>query len=215
MAGKLVCWSCRQPLGDRQYHYPGSGRVVGDCCVSLPACTYCGMPANGVTMPDGRICCRVCQKSLVTEVEKARKLFQGVIRDLDNRIGMKFLTHPIMYLCTQNMMPGTQGSLNGTQFGVCVCRGSQIEAYVLTWLPQLIFKRTLAHELSHAWQFNNCSHRIGVGISESFAEWAVETLYGLPPTEICKDANKSLMEKFSMIASQHGCSGVLEWMRQQ
>ena len=165
----LRCVLCRLPI-DGEYLVDYWGNAYHKRHASeVPTCDFCDrllsaeLREGGVRFSDGRSLCGDCHRSAVKKVRQARALMNRVAAQL-RRIGMDFETvdlrlHLIGLKRMQEIANFRSHDLRGftdyheerNLFGRTSKR--QIDVYLLYGMPKVEMIGTLAHELTHVWQF--------------------------------------------------------------
>lgn len=138
---------------------------------NVTSCDFCDrfitadLHDGGVQFSDGRSLCRICHASSVKRIGKARALMTEVAIQLE-RIGMDFHAvdldlHLVGLDRMQELANHRSHDLRGftdyheekNLFGQT--RKRKIDIYLLYGMPRVEMIGTLAHELTHVWQFLN------------------------------------------------------------
>jgi hypothetical protein len=236
------CAVCKTVLAGKVYLLPDNvtGEKVQVCpeCLKLSSvCFMCGLPVkeNFKELPDGRLLCARDVKNAVIDDDEARQTVMEVQDALD-RLLSRFITFPSSKLETAvvdrvNLMalfslPGhdyecpnvlgyTQSKTNDNKVTYKVS--------VLSGLTKSQLKATCAHELTHAWVFENVSRArrksLGSDGHEGFCELVA---YLLMDSQGDEDAKKQiLLNHYTrgqinlFIEAEHrfGFNEVVEWVK--
>ena len=128
-------------------------------------CDFCGLPLTGVQhdrLEDGRIRCGRCSASAVNSVEVFRDLFQDTLTLLKENFRITFQKAISVQVVDAKKM----GHLSGVLFkptaafdsrvmGLAVHHKDEYAVYVENGSPRLETISTMAHELTHIWQYQN------------------------------------------------------------
>lgn len=130
-------------------------------------CSYCGREISGVDyyrLPDGRLRCTNCSRTLVRTQEELREIYNRVIVNLEVFFGAtikvpvgielleerklkKKLKRPISDIDNKSMLI----------LGVAVNRKKEYEIYLENGAPRISVIATFVHELTHIWQYTHWS----------------------------------------------------------
>ena len=162
------------------YHLRHQGEVT--------QCTFCqrfivGSLADGmVRFDDGRFLCGICSATMVVRHGEARVLMEQVAKML-RPYGLKVDTERIeLHLIDRREMrelsPVRSGHTTGftdiqstrNLFGWVRVR--RIQIYVVGGVPRTDMMATLAHELTHVWQFYNAHPKMDRAVSEGSCNYA-------------------------------------------
>jgi len=170
-----LCHSCGQPLlsdysffeGNKQFKY------CFDCTKAYPGCADCGAPSgpDGTQLADGRYLCHECRKVAFFDSGFVTPIRARVLSFLNNHMGMT-ISHIVNYSLQDRAFlaekaRGSHGDLNGLFYR----KGNNFNVYVLYGLREKDLICVLAHEMTHAWQAENCSDNIQLDDQEGFAQW--------------------------------------------
>lgn len=152
-------------------------------------CDFCGKlmkPGTYQVLKDGRERCEECSATAVRTRKQFRELYLETIAEMESIFGIKFKKKiKVRMANTKKVNEGT-----GTVFTpspeldyrtIGYATGRQNMVLVENGAPRLTMKQTLAHELTHIWQFENWSEFKydsveEKSIAEGMAVWA-ETQY--------------------------------------
>ena len=166
-------------------------------CMNLPRCFACQIPVrNGNALSCGRVICRNCSRTAVSDPVRARALFDEVRRTVHSALGIA-TGHPIEFSLTD---PAALHRLSNAKSGTMVEQGlflynaeveqvvtrnflgkkiresvrrknEKFRIFVLDFLPEDRMEYVIAHELAHDWM---AVHYPGIReewIREGFAEY--------------------------------------------
>lgn len=155
-------------------------------------CNYCNRAISdrytggGVTTPEGRDVCNLCQATAVSDDQNATQL-AGRIRNRMEGWGLRFAMGPIPARVVDQgtlsllprldvLMPGGKptGTTNRTWRVAPDGRGFIPEAtvYVLQGMPRQSAERTIAHELMHVWMWQDKQPRHSDAVEEGVSNLA-------------------------------------------
>lgn len=145
------------------YHISHRGEV--------PTCDFCmrfithDLYDGSVNYSDGRTLCRVCHKSAVKKLDEARRLMREVARHLQrfgidvdiDQVQLHMTGLKKMQLLVHKHSHGLRGFTDYQEEKniIGMTRRRQVDVYVLYGSPRVEMMATLAHELTHVWQFFN------------------------------------------------------------
>lgn len=182
------CTLCREPIdGEYIVDYWGNAyhkRHAND----VPTCDFCDrflsaeILDGGVRFSDGRSLCGICHKSAIKKLGQAKALMNQVALQM-RRIGMNFEAvdfrlHLIGLKRMQEIANFRSHDLRGFTdyheerdlFGLT--RKRQIDVYLLFGMPKVEMIGTMAHELTHVWQFLNGNLKPDPALSEGSCNFA-------------------------------------------
>ncbi|SYZ72635.1 hypothetical protein TRIP_C20750 [Candidatus Zixiibacteriota bacterium] len=155
-------------------------------------CRYCGRfisestSDGGKTYSDGRAVCGICLKTAVNDKDAAERIISetadklaayGIKIDVD-KIKLKLVDSRQMGKINTDMGDKAQGTTRFEQssyyFGLFKER--RLTIYILNGMPREEFIATAAHELMHAWLYQNAPLKMDAMLTEgscSFASWLV------------------------------------------
>ncbi len=129
-------------------------------------CSYCGVPISGVDyyrLPDGRIRCTNCSRTLVKSLSELKEIYKKVLLNLEVFFGAS-ITVPIEIemleerkLKKKLKMPLSDvDSKSILVLGVAVeDKKKQYSINLENGAPRLSVIATFAHEMTHIWQFTH------------------------------------------------------------
>jgi hypothetical protein len=169
------CYSCGDALLD-SYRYFESDRSRKYCerCVSrYESCADCGAPSGprGSGLDDGRCLCPDCRMeaifdlSLITSIklDVLEYLSKGLKMSVEHKIAYSIQDKPFL----ERKSEGLSKDINGLFYR----SGHDFDIYVLYGLRKKDLIWVLAHEITHAWQAENCTDRLSIEDREGFAQW--------------------------------------------
>jgi hypothetical protein len=162
------------------YHMRHKGEV--------PACDFCmrfitdELYDGSIRYSDGRILCRICAKSAVKKIGGARAIMRQVADhlrrfgiDVDtDRVQLHLIGLKQMQLLVHKPAHGLRGFADYQEERnlIGIRRRQQVDIYVLYGAPRIEMAATLAHELTHVWQFFNGSLEADPALSEGSCNYA-------------------------------------------
>ena len=151
---------------------------------NLPRCVTCGCPVDDRKVAPlggagGYACSRHAKQAIISDA-KATALMKSVYGQLQYTLGSRMKLHAYsLNVCLVNLQTLMQrcGSANYSLRGFCSSErlGARTRhtIYVLSGINEKSMRKVLAHELGHAWQFENnpnVTHCTPL-FKEGFAEW--------------------------------------------
>ncbi len=169
-------------------------------------CSYCGTEISGVEfyrLPDGRMRCTTCSKTLVTSKAEVEELCQRVIRNLDNFFGASIDVPVDIQVLDERKLKKKLGASLGTKddqslliLGVAINKKKKYSILLENGAPRISLIATFAHELTHIWQythwdnkegFKKCAKKNRLLIYEGMAKWAeIQYLYLIGETAVAR-----------------------------
>ncbi|MCR4586958.1 MAG: hypothetical protein K5682_00995 [Lachnospiraceae bacterium] len=128
-------------------------------------CDFCGKPVNAVSyerLTDGRIRCNDCANSAVNTVEEFRDIFKQCLSLMQSFYGINFNGELSVVTADANVIAKHAGSIYkpSTEYanrvlGFAKKESGRFSVYVENGSPRLATILTVAHELTHIWQYKN------------------------------------------------------------
>lgn len=193
-------------------------------------CDFCGMPLNGVSyekLSDGRIRCHSCSASAVNSVDEFTDVFQSTVQLLEENFNIAFKV-PITIRISDAK---TIGHLSGHVFkassgydprvvGFAQRKGKDYTLYVENGSPRLATIATVAHEMTHIWQYLNWNtkqvkrayknKKVRDIIYEGMASWVeVQILYMIGEYNYAQEQEKILLKRAENPDDVYGIGFVL------
>lgn len=214
-ANPLRCELCKQIIKKHYYKIPGLSEFYCETChQAAPKCLFCGRPMSGVEAPE-KVCVR-CRAKAVTSPEEARQLYHQVRDWLEGDLNLAW-SWTISLRLTSDLPEavGIEGKSGFRELGAFLREGESGTVVLLEGLPRDLLIETLAHELAHAWQAENCPPKSTLLWKEGFAQWvAAKALDGFN----CEEALAILEHRQDLygkgyrmireLESKHGREGV-------
>jgi recombinational DNA repair protein (RecF pathway) len=169
------CHSCGKPLLDDYAFFEGnkSLKFCSDCVAKYPHCDNCGAPVgpDGVTLNDGRHLCPDCRRVAYFQIGLVISIRKKVQTFVTGNMGMP-IKHDINFsLKGQDFLKQKAKNIHGDINGLFYHKGDEFDIYILYGLRQKDLISVIAHELTHAWQAENCPKDIPLEDQEGFAQW--------------------------------------------
>lgn len=169
------CYSCGEPLlSDYKFFEGDESRKYCDRCVKkYPKCADCGAPSGpqGTELDDGRYLCAACRSLAIFSPALITPIKRDVIGYLSGVMNMD-IEHSIDYTVQdQKFLEEKSEDHNHDINGLFYRRGLDFNIYVLYGLRRKDLVWVLAHEVTHAWQAENCPQDLVSEDREGFAQW--------------------------------------------
>lgn len=207
-------------------------------CSKLPHnCFICGLPvkADFTELPDGRVLCARDAKNAVLDDDEARKICDDVKEELD-RLFSRFITFPgtnvetsvvdRVNLQTLFRVPGNDYECpNILGYTRSRTNFNRIEHQIslMTGLPRAELKAVSAHELSHAWVFENVpgarKKTLSRDAHEAFCELVAYKLMSSEEDEEQKahirrnHYTRGQIDLFIEADERYGFNDIVDWMK--
>ncbi|MEE1086667.1 MAG: hypothetical protein U0L05_05815 [Schaedlerella sp.] len=158
-------------------------------------CDFCGTEVFGVeyeTLADGRDRCMICGRTAIKTEEEFRKIFQDVKRNMESFFGIKFNADVRIEMVNSQTLHKRLGqafiptpAADGRVLGVAISDKNGYTLLIENGAPRMSAMLTIAHELTHIWQYLNWDDRqirkrygnaLRLQIYEGMAKW-VEIQY--------------------------------------
>ncbi len=236
------CTICGKDFGSTVYVFTDKvtsekKRICAECSLLKEICFVCGLPvrADFTKLPDDRILCQRDVKNAILDDDEARQICEDT-RDAMERLFSRFLDLPHTNLTIAVVdrvslldlfkMPGNDYSCPNV-LGYIQSKTNRTsvkhEISLLGGLPRGEFKAVCAHELSHAWVYDNVPTNrrktLGHDAHEGFCELLA---YLLMDSEGDEDEKKAILRnaytrgqsKLFIEAEQtYGLNDILDWMK--
>lgn len=169
-------------------------------------CSYCGAEISGVEfyrLPDGRLRCTNCSKTLVTTKAEVEELCQRVGDNLDNFFGATIDAPIKIEMVDERKLKKKIGLAIGGQdeqsmlvLGVAINKNKKYSIILENGAPRISLIATFAHELTHIWQYTHwdankkmqkCHKSKRQIIYEGMAKWVeIQYLYLIGETAVAR-----------------------------
>ena len=191
-------------LRQARMHKDGSA-IVKDNENATQVCSYCGLPISGVDyyrMPDGRKRCTNCSRSLVNSNEEFRKIFNEILINMELFFGVGIDVPISVEMVEERKLKKKIGKGISKApkdlliLGVAIEHKGAYTIYVENGIPRAALIATVAHELTHIWQYThwkrkNIKKKYGskmlLPVYEGMAMWTeIQYLYHIGEVVIAK-----------------------------
>lgn len=170
-------------------------------------CDFCGIPLSGVSyerLSDGRVRCNDCGMTAITSVEEFKKIFYQLLEMMQNFFGIEYRTPIVVKTADAKVIARGAGSvykpttkMDARVLGYAQRKGKLFNLMVENGSPRLATIETMAHEMTHIWQYLNWDDRAIMAqypekwkqdiVYEGMAVWAaVQYLYLIGETSYAK-----------------------------
>ena len=158
-------------------------------------CDFCGTEIYGVeyeTLADGRDRCMICGRTAIKTEEEFRKIFEDVKRNMESFFGIKINVGIRVEMVNAKKLHKRLGhafiptpKADGRILGVAISDKNGYTLMVENGSPRMASMLTMAHELTHIWQYINWNDKeirkkygkeLRLQIYEGMAKW-VEIQY--------------------------------------
>lgn len=162
-------------------------------------CDFCGKPLTGVSyelLSDGRIRCDECSSTAITSESEFKDLFLKVMRSMEGFYGIDYRRPITAWMTDSKTLARSQGAIfkptdefDARTLGYAVKRQDESLGIVVeNGSPRLATIATVAHELTHIWQYINWDSAemkrlypddfVRLAVYEGMAKWAeIQYLY--------------------------------------
>ncbi|MCR5703999.1 MAG: hypothetical protein K6G85_05200 [Eubacterium sp.] len=163
--------------------------------VNTRYCDFCGVELSGVeydTLMDGRDRCVTCSRTAVKSEAEFKKIFQDVRRNMESAFGIKLMAGVRVQMVNSKRLYRAMGrnftpreKESGRAVGVAIRKADHFELLIENGSPRIKAIMTMAHELTHIWQYINWNSKqirrtygkeLELQIYEGMAKW-VEIQY--------------------------------------
>ena len=169
------CHSCGGAILKDYAFFEGdqTKKYCNECVSSYTKCSDCGAPSGprASKLDDGRFLCPDCRSIALFNPKLITPLKNFAIDYLDQVMGMN-VNHDINYTLQDSdflkkISKGKDKDLNGMFHR----KGNDFNIYVLYGLRKYDMIGVLVHEITHAWQTENCNDKMKLLDREGFAQW--------------------------------------------
>jgi len=182
------CHVCGQIIAGRYSVYTGfKGKYCLDCVHNTPTCISCMCPCgpDPVVLPNGNKLCRDCAASAIITKHQLEPIVKEVAGYLDRNLMIRINT-PIDFMMV-DVVDYMNASDQYRESGRFIRFNNDFTIKILAGLSRALCIETVAHELAHAWQAENCPFLPSDELVEGFAQWvAGKTLEGFGYNELTK-----------------------------
>ncbi|HBZ00457.1 MAG TPA: hypothetical protein DEO84_03950 [candidate division Zixibacteria bacterium] len=169
------CHCCGEPLLSNYTFFEGNqaAKYCDKCTARYPRCEDCGAPSGpyGTKLDDGRYLCPDCRRIAYFEPGMVTSIKQKVQSFINYNMGMTINHQFDFSLQGQDFIKRKAKDIHGDINGLFYRRGDDFSIYVLYGLREKDLIRVIAHEISHAWQAENCPKDMSLEDQEGFAQW--------------------------------------------
>ncbi len=154
-------------------------------------CDFCGTEIYGVeyeTLADGRDRCLNCGRTAVKSVEEFRRIFEDVKRNMESFFGIKINAGIRVEMVNSKKLHKRLGKAfiptpdnDGRVIGVAIKDKNGYTLMIENGSPRMSSMLTIAHELTHIWQYINWNDKeivkkygknMRLEVYEGMAKWA-------------------------------------------
>ena len=179
--------------------------IVSSTSGAIEVCSYCGLPITGIDyyrLPDGRKRCTNCNRSLVKSTEELKSIFNEVLLNMELFFGAVIDVPINVEMLEERKLKRkvVKGLGNPPKniliLGVAVEHKGKYTVYIENGIPRASLIATLAHELTHIWQYTHWSvktikrkygKKLRLPIYEGMAMWTeIQYLYHIGEQGIAK-----------------------------
>jgi len=169
------CYSCGTALLHDYTYFEGNEtlKYCSECVARYPICADCGAPSGPrrTKLDDGRYLCPDCRSVALFKPGLVTPIKKQALSYLDSKMGIR-IKHDIKYsLQDKDFLKTKSKDMHGDLNGLFYRKGDDYNIYVLYGLRKKDLIGAIAHEITHAWQAENCSHSLQLEDLEGFAQW--------------------------------------------
>ena len=128
-------------------------------------CSYCGCPIRGADyyrLNDGRLRCTMCTRTQVKTTEELKEIFERVKNNLMIYFGADITVPVKVEMLDERKLKRKLGKglddpddKNMLVLGVAVKKHNEFTIYLENGAPRITVIATLAHEMTHIWQYTH------------------------------------------------------------
>jgi hypothetical protein len=169
------CYSCGDALLSDYKFFEGdqTKKYCSRCVDQYQKCADCGAPSGprGTKLDDGRYLCPACRSLAIFDPALVTPVKLDVLRYMSAAMKMD-IKHNINYTVQdKNFLLEKSKDYNQDINGLFYRKGADYNIYVLYGLRKKDLFWVLAHEITHAWQAENCPEDLDSEDREGFAQW--------------------------------------------
>lgn len=174
-ATRPKCGDCRSPILKKYFQVTGIEEVYCDhCFLYHPHCRFCGRPfqEEGTPAAAAGPVCKECKSEAVTDL----KQIEAWIREIRTWMGVDLGMNVDVSLRFR-VDDEIEGGIEKRKFesyqelGAFVVEGERKSVILVRGLPKVRLIETIAHELAHAWQWEEGIRDQLLEHKEGFAQW--------------------------------------------
>ena len=154
-------------------------------------------------MPDGRLRCTTCSRSMVTNRDEIQEMCKRVISNMEHFFGATIDVPVDVEVMEERKIKKKIGAPLGTRdsqsmliLGVAINKKKKYQILIENGAPRISLIATFAHELTHIWQythwdnvkkFKQCPKANRLLVYEGMAKWAeIQYLYLIGEANVAK-----------------------------
>lgn len=128
-------------------------------------CDFCGIPLSGVSyerLTDGRVRCNDCGTTAINSVDDFKKIYFQVLEMMQNFYSIEYKTPIIVKTADARVIARGSGAVytpstevTARVLGYAQRKGKIFNLMVENGSPRLATVETMAHEMTHIWQYLN------------------------------------------------------------
>jgi hypothetical protein len=178
------CDICGNLLEGKFLRTQSGKKYCESCAAKYPHCDSCGSPVgpNGYNIGYSRWLCPDCAASAIFTHDQLAYVYKDAItqlsamglvitRPVDNLTIMDARTLETSYRSTKNPEYVPSGGVGGFYSFSVNLQGTASRIFVLNGLSYERALSVVSHELTHAWQVDNCPRDQRLLFKEGFAQW--------------------------------------------
>lgn len=192
-------------------------------------CSYCGAEITGIgydRLPDGRLRCTTCSRTLVKTKEELQQIYRRVMENLETFFNISInVPIEIEVLDEKKLKKKSKRSIDNVDdqsvliLGLAVKKKKEYYLYLENGAPRISLIATFTHELTHIWQYTHWEHLKLSGkrrlvVYEGMAKWAeIQYLYLIGETTVARREEERTRQRqdeygigFCMYADQYPLS---------
>ncbi len=148
-------------------------------------CDFCGavLGKKYDILDDGRERCRACSDEAITKVSDFTRLYKETRKDMERIFGIKLKTKIKIRMCNAKRIAEELGEtfvatpgFDCRTLGFAVRGGRKSDIYIENGAPRIETAKTLVHEMTHTWQYENIPELFNgehdLSHTEGMAVWA-------------------------------------------
>ena len=162
-------------------------------------CDFCGKPLNGVSydrLSDGRIRCDECSATAINTVEEFRRLFYYTQAVMESVYSITFTARVVVRTTNARSIAKNGGTIfipskdfAARALGFAMEKDGVRYLYIENGSPRLATLETMAHEMTHIWQYTNWDLK------------EIRSMYAQSSRKLTRIAELLVMEGFAMWSS--------------
>jgi hypothetical protein len=175
VAARPTCGECQFPILKKYFQVTGIQEIYCDrCFLYRPHCRFCGRPFREKGTPAvaaGPVCAQ-CKGEAVTDPKQVEAWIGEIRSWMGTDLGLN-IHSPLKFRVEDEIEKGIEKPRFEAyqELGAFIVEGERRSVVLVQGLPKVRLIETLAHELAHAWQWQEGVRDQLLEHKEGFAQW--------------------------------------------